>query len=39
MYNYGNAQSFVENEQKVFVSLYILTKLPITTVYVHFKEN
>jgi len=39
MYNNRKAQSFVENKQKVFVSPYISTKLPITTIYVHFKEN
>jgi len=35
----AKAQSFEDNKQKVFVSLYISTKLPITTVYVRFKEN
>ena len=39
MFNNGKAQSFEDNKQKAFVSLYISTKLPITTVYVSFKEN
>jgi len=39
MFNNRKAQSLEDDKQKVFVSLYISTKLPITTVYVRFIEN